>query len=96
MRNLSRFDEGRDEALVCLDLGSSAGFAAGPCLEGDFLLEPGLEAGVCFDDGGLVSVEACSLLGTCEACFEVAVSDLFVGEPSGENSISSITGGPVW
>ena len=54
----------------------------------------GLEAGVCFDEGGLVSVEACSLPGTGEAYVGVAVSGLFMGEPSGEDSISSITGGP--
>jgi len=54
----------------------------------------GLEAGVCFDEGGLVSVEACSLSGTGKACFEIAVSDLFMGEPSGKDSISLITGGP--
>jgi len=63
-------------------------------LEGAFLLEPGLEAGVCFDVGGLVLAEACSLPRTGEACFEVTVSDLLVGEPSDEDSISSITGGP--
>ena len=80
--------------MTRLDLGSSAGFAAGLRLEATFLLETGLQAGVCFNEGGMVSVEACSLPGTGEACFEVAVSDLFVGEPSGEDPISSITGGP--
>jgi len=63
-------------------------------LEEAFLLGAGLEAGVFFDDGGLVSVEAYLLAVTSETYFEVAVSDLFMGEPSGENSISSITGGP--
>jgi len=54
LRNLSRFGEGRDEALTRLDLGSSADFTAGPYLEGTFLLEPGLEGGVRCDVGGLV------------------------------------------
>ena len=96
LRNLSRFGEGRDEALTLFDLGSSASLAAGPCLVDTFLLEPGPEAVVPSDVGELDSVEACSLLRTGEACFEVAVSDLFVGQSSGEDSISSITGGPVW
>ena len=48
----------------------------------------GLKVGVCFDEGASVSVEACSLPGTGGAYFEVAVSDLFVGEPSDEDSIS--------
>jgi len=90
--------EGNEEVLTLFDLGSSAGFAAGPCLEaylnGAFLLEPGLEQGVLSDVGGLVSVEACSLPTTGEACLGAAVSDPFVGEPSGEDTISSITGGP--
>jgi len=42
----------------------------------------------------LVSVEVCSLPGTGVACVGVAVSDLFMGEPFGEESISSITEGP--
>ena len=63
-------------------------------MEGAFLLELGLEAGILSDVGGLVSVEACSLPGTGKACFGVAVFNLFVGEPSGEDSISSITEGP--
>ena len=94
LRNLARFSEGSDEALTLLDLGSSAGFAGGPGLDGAFLLEPGLEAGVLNDVGGLVSVEACSLPTTGKACLGATVSDPFVGEPSGEDSIFSITGGP--
>jgi len=92
--------EGSVEALALFYLGSSASFATGPCLEacldGTFLLEPGLEEGVCKDFGGcggLDSVEACSLSTTGEACLGVAVSNPFVGEPSGEDIISSITGG---
>ena len=94
LRNLARFGEGSDETLSLLDLGSSAGFVTGPCLDGAFLLEPGLETGVLSDVGGLVSVEACLLPGTGEACFEVLFLTFFVGEPSGEDSISSITKGP--
>jgi len=71
---------GRDEVLILLDLGSSAGSVGRPCLDEAFLLGLGLKAGVLSDVGGLVSVEACSLLGIGEACFEVVVSDLFLGE----------------
>ena len=63
-------------------------------MEVTFLLGIGREAGVCFDEGGLVSVEACSLPRTGKACVGVVVSGLFMGEPSGEDSISSTTGGP--
>jgi len=80
--------------LARLDLGSSACLAAGPCLEVAFLLETGREAGVCLDEGGLVSVEACSLSRTGEAYIGVVVSSLLMGEPSGVDSISSTTGGP--
>ena len=65
-------------------------------MDGAFLLEPGLEEGVLRDFGGcggLDSVEACSLPTVGEACLGIAVSEPFVGEPSGENTISSITGG---
>ena len=80
--------------MTRLDVGSSADFAAGPCLEEAFFLGTDREAGVCFDEGGLVSVEADSLPGTGEACVGVAVSGFFMGEPSGDDSISSITEGP--
>jgi len=63
-------------------------------LEVAFPLGTGREASVCFDKGGLVLVEACSLPGTGEACIGVIVSDLFMGEPFGEDSISLTTGGP--
>jgi len=52
LRNFFRFGEGRAEVLTRLDVGSSADFAAGPCLEEAFLLGTGLEASVSFDDGG--------------------------------------------
>ena len=87
---------GSVEVLALFDLGSSAGFAVGPCLDGAFLLEPGLEEGVLRDFGGcggLDSVEACSLPTTGEACLGAAISDPLVGEPFGEETISSITGG---
>jgi len=97
---LARFGEGSVEVLALFDLGSSTGFVVGPylevCLNGAFLLEPDLEEGVFRDFGGcggLDSVEACSLSTTGEACLGVAVSDPFVGEPSGEDTISSIIGG---
>ena len=59
-----------------------------------FLLEPGLEEGVLGDVRGLDSMEDCSLPTTSEAFLGVAVSDSFVGEPSGKDTIFSITGGP--
>jgi len=80
--------------LALLDLGSSVDFAAGPCLDRPFLLEPGLEDGVLSDVRGLVSVKACSLPGTGEPGLEAVVLDPFAREPSGEDSISSITKGP--
>ena len=80
--------------MTLLVLGSFAGLPAGPCLVETFLLEPGLEADVLSDVGGLVSVEACLLPGTSEACFEIVVSELCVSEPSSDDSISLITGGP--
>ena len=86
--------EGSEEVLTLLDLGSSAGFAAGLHLDGAFLLEPGLEDGVLSDVGGLDSVEAYLLPTTGEAYLEVAVSDPFVGEPFGEDLISSIIRSP--
>jgi len=92
--------EGSEEVLTFFYLGSSASFAVGPCLEagldGAVLLEPGVEEVVLSDFegcGGLDSVEACSLPTTGEACLGVAVSDPFVGEPSGEDTIFSITRG---
>jgi len=92
--------EGSVKVLVHFDLGSSAGFAARTyleaCLDGEFVLEPGLEEGVFRDfggGGGRDSVEACSLLTIGEACLGAAVLDPLLGEPSGEDTISSITGG---
>jgi len=94
LRNLPRLGEGSEEVLTLLNLGSFASFAAGPYLDGAFLLEPGLEEGVLRDVGGLDSVEACLLPKPGEACLGAPVSDPFVGEPSGKDSIFSITGGP--
>jgi len=71
--------EGSAEVLALFDLGSSASFAARPCLERAFLLEPGLEEGVFRDFGGfggLDSVEVCPLSTTGEAYLGVAVLDL--------------------
>ena len=92
--------EGSEEVLTFFYLGSSASFAVGPCLEagldGAVLLEPGVEEVVLSDFegcGGRDSVGAYSLSTTGEAYLGVAVSKPFVGEPSGEDTISSITGG---
>jgi len=96
---LAKFGESV-EGLALFGLISSAAFSAGPCLEacleGAFLLESGLEEGVFRDFGGCGgpdSVEACSLSTTGEAYLGVAVSYPFVGEPSGEDTNFSITGG---
>ena len=72
--------------------GPSASLGAGPCLEVAFLLRTGREVGVCLDRG-LVLVDACSLARIGETCGSVGVSWFFVGEPSDEDTISSITGG---
>ena len=80
--------------MARLDLDSSACLAAGLCLEVTFLLGTGQEAGVCLDEGGLVSVEACSLSRTGETCVGVVFFGLLMGEPSDEDSISSTTEGP--
>jgi len=97
---LARLGEGSVEVLALLGLGSSAAFSVEPyleaCLERVFLLEPGLEEGVFRDFGGcggLDSVEAYSLSTTSKACLGAVISDPFVGELSGEDTISSITGG---
>jgi len=66
LRNIANCGEGETEVLTRLDGGSAACFAASPCLEETFLLGIGGETGDCFD-GGLVSVEACSILRTGEA-----------------------------
>jgi len=94
LRNLARLGEESEEGLTLLDLGSAAGLVAGLGLDGACLLEPGLEEGVLSYVRGLDLVEACSLPRTSKAFLGAAVSDPFVGEPSGEDSISSITGGP--
>ena len=46
--------------------------------------------GVCL---GLVSVDACSLSRTGESCGTATVSRVLMGDPSDEDTISSITGG---
>ena len=74
---------------------SSAGLDEGLGLEVAFLLRKGREVGVCLDRG-LVSVDACSLARTGEICGSAGVSWFFVGEPSDEDTISSITGGPCF
>ena len=61
LRNIAKFSEGSTKVLTHLDLGSSAGLAAGPCLEVAFLLGTGRETGLYLNEDGLVSVETCSL-----------------------------------
>jgi len=51
---------GDTEDLALLDVGSSVGLVAGPCLEVAFHFRTGRGVGVCFEKG-LISVEACSL-----------------------------------
>ena len=93
LRNFSNFDEGATAVLARFEEGSSAVLEAGPCLDTTFLLRTGCEVAVCL---GLVSVEACSLSRTGESCDVAGVSGFFVGEPSDEDTISSITGGPCF
>ena len=81
--------------MALLDEGSSAGLDGGLDLEVAFLFRTGREVGVCLDRG-LVSVGACSLLRTGKKCGSGGVSGSLMGEPSGEDSISSITGGPYF
>jgi len=88
LRNFSNFGEGATAILARLKEGSSAVLEAGLCLATAFLLRTGREVGVCL---GLVSVEACSLTRTGESCGTVGVSGLLIGEPSKEDTISSIT-----
>ena len=75
--------------------GSSADLGAGPCLEVAFLLRTGSEVGVCLERG-LISVDVCSLSRTGETYGVAGVSGSLMGEPSDEDSISSITGGPCF
>jgi len=95
LRNFSNLGEGATEVLALFDEGSLAGLGAGPCLEVVFLFRTGREVGVCLDRG-LVSVDAYSLVRTGETCDFMGVSGFFVGEPSDEDTISSITGGPCF
>jgi len=83
------------EVLAPFDEGSLVSLVAGPCLELAFLLRTGREVGICLERG-LVLVEACVLSRTGEACGEAGVSGFLMGEPFGEDSISSITGGPCF
>ena len=95
LRNFTNLDEGVTEVLALFDERASAGLGAGPCLEVAFLLRTSREVGVCLERG-LVPVEACSFSRTGEACGEAGVSVFLMGEPSGEDSISSITRGPCF
>jgi len=81
--------------LAFLDEGSAADLDARPCLEVALRLRTGCEVGVCLDRG-LVLVDAYSLTRTGETCGFMGVSGFFVGEPSDEDTISSIIGGPCF
>ena len=72
--------------------GSSAVLEAGPYLDTTFLLRTGREVGVCL---GLVLVEACLLSRTGDS-YGAGVFGLLIGEPSEEDTISSITGAPCF
>jgi len=95
LRNFSNFGEGVTEVLAFLDEGSSVGFDAGPYLEAALHLRIGREVGVCLERR-LVSVDACSLSRTGETSGVAGVSRFFMGEPSDEDTISSITGCPCF
>jgi len=74
-------------------VGSLEGLAVGLYLEVAFRLRTGRVVSVCLDRG-LVLVEACSLSRTGEARGCVGVSGFLMGEPSGDDLISSTTRGP--
>ena len=95
LRNFSSLGEGATEVLALFDEGSLVDLDGGLGFEVAFLLRIGREVGVCLDRG-LVSVDACSLARTGETCGSAGVSGFFVGEPSDEDTISSITGGPCF
>ena len=71
--------------------GSAVGLGEGFCVVSAFLFRTGQEVGVCF---GLFSVEACLLSRSDDSCGAAAVFGVLMGDPSDEDKISSITGGP--
>jgi len=73
-----------------LEEGASADLDGGLAFEVTFLLRTGRDVGVCL---GLVSVEASSLSRTGKSYGTVGVSGSVMGEPSDEDTISSIIGG---
>jgi len=81
--------------LAFLDEGSLAGLDVGTRLEVALRLRTGREVGVCLERG-LVSVDAGSLSRTGETSGAAGVFGFFMGEPSDEDIISSITGGPYF
>ena len=81
--------------MALFNVGSSAGLVARPCLEVAFRLRTGRVVGVCLERG-LVSVDACSLSRTGKSCGAAGVSGFLMREPSGEDSIFSITGVPCF
>ena len=71
--------------------GSVAGLGEGLCWASAFRFRTGQEVGVYL---GLVSVEARSLSRTGDSYGTAAVSGVLMDDPSDEDIISSITGGP--
>jgi len=90
-KNFSNLGEGATSDLARLAEGSVAGLGEGLYGASAFLFRTGREVGVCF---GLVSVDACSLSRTGESRGTAGVSGVLMGDPSDEDKISSITGGP--
>ena len=93
LKNFSNFGEGATSHLARLEEGSSAGLDGGLGYEVAFLLRTGRKVGVCLRP---VSVEACSLSRTGKSSGTAGVSGFFIGEPSEEDTISSITGAPCF
>ena len=81
--------------MALFNVGPSAGLDRGLGFKVAFLLRTGREIGVSLDRG-LVSVNAYSIPRTGETCGSAGVSGSLMGEPSDEDAISSITGGPCF
>jgi len=90
-RNFSNLGEGATSDLARLAEGSSDGLVAGLGCASAFLFRIGREVGIFL---GLFSVDACSLSKTGDFCGTATGSRVLMGDPSDEDRISSITGGP--
>ena len=89
--NFSNLGEGATSDLARLAEGSAASLGEELCWASAFLFRTGREMGVCL---GLFSVDACSLSKIGESCGTAGVFGFLMGDPSDEDKISSITGGP--